>query len=386
MSADLPQDYIQVFSNSLGKEELDAVGTVFDSQWLGKGPVCDAFEADLATTLKTENFLLTSSGTASIFLAVKALDIKPGDEVIVSSINFIACASAIVEVGATPIFADVDPHTLNITADEITRLITHKTRAVIVLHYGGHPCDMEAILQACGSDIAIIEDAAVAFPASINGRACGTFGDIGVFSFNAVKAVSMGDGGGLAIRDTAVAELAKSHRFLGLGDKTRSGLDALTKSKPTRWWEYELQEIAGRHISNDILAAIGRVQLKKLPATTRRRKKVWDTYQKAFAGVEGLLRPPEPAKGYKSAYFMYWIQVGDKRDALAAYLAENGVYCTFRYYPLHLIKHFNSDVVLPGAELANEITLNIPLHQNLTDAHLEKIIGLVKTFLSEGRT
>jgi aminotransferase len=374
------QDFIPVFSNSLGDEELAAVGDVLKSRWLGKGPQSTAFEQEMAAALGLEDFLLTNSGTASIFVAIQALDLKPGDEVIISSVNFISCATAVIEAGATPLFADVDPQTLNILPSEIERLKSDRTRAVIILHYGGHPADMDPIQTACGPDVVLIEDAAIAFPAHYKGRPCGTIGDVGIYSFNAVKALAMGDGGGLVFRSKDMLERAKSFRYLGLADTTRSGLDALNEGQVQRWWEFQVQDLAGRHISNDILAAIGRVQLKKVDGFIRRRKEVWDMYQAGLADTPGLTLPPEPLEGCESAYFMYWVQT-EKRDQLAVHLTENGVYCTFRYFPLHLIEHFGPKITLAGADHANETTLNIPLHQNMSDADTARVIGLVRDFM-----
>lgn len=383
MAAAKKDDFIPVFSNSLGQEELDAVGAVLESRWLGKGPECDAFEAEMAEKLGVDEFLLTNSGTASIFIAVHALGLNPGDEVIIASINFVSCATAVIEAGATPIFADVDPHTLNIQPDEITRLKTERTRAVIVLHYGGHPCDMDGVRAACGNDIVLIEDAAVAFPAHYKGQPCGTMGDIGTYSFNAVKALVMGDGGGLTFRDPKMCKKGKSLRYLGLADTSRSGLDALTENQMKRWWEFQVQDLAGRHISNDILAAIGRVQLRKVPDFIARRKAVWAMYQEQMAGIDGLTLPPEPLAGCESAYFMYWVQA-EKRDDLAVWLTDNGVYCTFRYYPLHLIDRFGPQISLPSADAANETTLNLPLHQNLSDDDVTRVSDLVRAFFEKG--
>lgn len=372
-------EFIPVFSNSTGQEELDAVTSVLKSRWLGKGPQCDAFEAEMAARLQTDGFLLTNSGTASIFLAIHSLGLVPGDEVIIASVNFVSCATAVLETGATPVFADVDPHTLNIRPEEITRLKTDRTQAVLLLHYGGHPAEMDAIRAAAGEDVLLIEDAAVAFPANYKGIPCGTVGDIGIYSFNAVKALAMGDGGGLTYRDTALFAKAKSLRYLGLADSTRSGLDALTENQANRWWEFQVQDLAGRHISNDILAAIGREQLKKVDGFIARRKAVWALYQQGLQDTLGLTLPPEPLEGCESAYFMYWVQTA-RRDALAKWLTDNGVYCTFRYFPLHLIERFSPKISLPGADHANETTLNIPLHQNMSDDDVARVIDLVRQF------
>jgi len=372
---------IPLFSNSLGAEELQAVADVFSSRWVGKGRHCADFEKEFAAVLNAPRVLLTNSCTSAIFIAVSALGIRPGDEVIVSTINFVACAGAVAGVGATPVFADVDPHTLNITPSEIERLKTPRTKAVFLLHYAGHPCDMDGIKAVCADDIAIIEDCANAIVSSHKGEMCGTIGAAGVFSFDAMKILVMGDGGALVIKDDDAFERAESYRYLGLSASSTSGLAGLSENRQTRWWEYELDAVSGRFISNDILAAIGRVQLKKLHQFIARRREIWDKYQSEFEKVPELRRPPEPLPGTTSSYYLYWVQLSGRRDALAAYLAENDVYSTFRYYPLHLVKHFGTQTRLPAAELANETTLNLPLHQNLTDDDVQKIVGLVVQFL-----
>ena len=135
--------------------------------------------------------------------------------------------------------------------------------------------------------------------------------------------------------------------------------------------------------SNDILAAIGRVQLEKLPGFIARRRQIWGHYQRELAGVSGLICPPEPLAGTTSSYYLYWIQLIRGRDELAVFLAEKGVYTTFRYYPLHLVRFFQAQCRLPVAEHINETTLNLPLHQNLSDDDVQMIIDLIKRFLNE---
>ncbi len=370
---------LPVFSNSLGSEELEAVAQVFESRWLGMGQQCEAFEKEMAQFIGSDNFLLTNSGTAAIFLAIRSIDLRRGDEVIISTVNFVACASAVIEAGAIPVFADVDPRDLNILPSEIERLKTPRTRAIFILHYGGHPCDMAAIRTAAGEDILILEDAAVALPASIDGKSCGTIGDIGVFSFNAVKALAMGDGGGLTFRNPAHLEKARTIRYLGLAKAKQSGYHALKSGQNQRWWEFEVEAISGRHVSNDILAAIGRVQLKKLPQMTDQRRRNWAAYQAQLSGIPGLTLPPEPRSGSKSACFMYWIQC-NTRDKLSAFLAENRVYSTFRYFPLHRVSAFGPLISLPGADEANRTTVDIPIHQNMNTENVIWVAKLIAEF------
>ena len=371
---------IQVFSNSLGQEELAAIERVFESRWVGKGEKCEEFEREFGKHLRATNVLLTNNCTAAICLALKALNITAGDEVIISTINFVACASAIVDVGAIPLFADVHPETLNILPSEIERLTTPKTTAVLVLHYGGHPSPMSDIGAVCGKRIQIIEDSANAVSSSYMGTMCGTIGDAGVFSFDAMKILVTIDGGALVIKGQEAFGRAKALRYLGYASETTSGMEAMRK-KGLRWWEYDLVATSGRFISNDVSAAIGLEQLKKLPHFLSRRKQIWGAYQKELSGIEAIRCPPEPLPGATTSYYLYWIQLPKGRDSLAAYLAENDVYTTFRYYPLHLVGYFKAQCRLPNAEEASRTTLNLPLHQNMTDKDVDKICSLVKSFV-----
>jgi aminotransferase len=282
---------------------------------------------------------------------------------------------------AVPVFADVDPRTLNILPSEIERLRTKRTKAVLLLHYGGHPCPMDKIHEICGDEISIVEDSANAVSSSYKGKMCGTLGSAGFFSFDAMKILVMTDGGVLFVRDEEAFRRAITYRYLGLAPKTTSGMDAMGE-KRTRWWEYELAATSGRFVSNDVLAAIGRVQLKKIPEFVARRRQIWKYYQRELADLPGLECPPEPLKDTTSSYYLYWIQIARGRDELAAYLAENGVYTTYRYFPLHLVSYFDAKCRLPNAERIRDTALNLPLHQNLTDADVDKIADLVKTYLT----
>ncbi|MEM7176095.1 MAG: DegT/DnrJ/EryC1/StrS family aminotransferase [Pseudomonadota bacterium] len=371
-----------VFSNSVGAEELARVADVFQSGWLGKGQECDAFEAEFAAMLDAPQSLLFNCCTSAIFISLRALGIGKGDEVIISTVNFVACASAVIDCGAVPVFADVDPHSLNILPAEVARLRTPRTRAVIILHYGGHPSDMEGLRDVCGDKIMIIEDSANSVSSSYRGEMCGTLGEAGFFSFDAMKILVMGDGGALVMRDQEAHRRATSLRYLGYPDRTSSGMAAMSSKSAKRWWEYEVQAVSGRYISNDIMAAIGRVQLKKLPSFILRRRAIWQLYQEALADIAPLTRPPEPLEGCSSSYYLYWIQIPSLRDELAAYLAENGVYTTFRYFPLHKVSFFADGNHLPNAEAVNETTLNLPIHQNLTDDEVLWIADLVASFVA----
>jgi len=368
---------IPIFSNTLGAEEVEAVRAVFASRWLGRGRECSAFEAEFLAHLGGDGqLLLTNCCTAALYIALRALGIERGDEVIVPTVHFVATASAILELGARPVFADVDQRTLNVAPGEIDRLRTRRTRAVILLHYGGHPCDMDAV-QAEARGLSTIEDAANAVASTWQGRAVGTLGDAGVWSFDAMKILVMGDGGALWMRDERAIAHAMDLRYLGLAEGARSGMDRAAEA--SRWWEYDVSVPSGRFISNDVLASVGRVQLRRLSEFIQVRRWIWNWYQHDLAGVGDLVLPPEPLPGCTTSYYLYWVQTA-RRDELAAYLKEHGVYTTFRYFPLHLVPLFSDGSYLPRAEWANERTLCLPIHQNLSDADVGKIVGLVRGF------
>ncbi len=364
---------IQMFSNSLGEEELNAVRKVFESKWLGAGKETTAFEKEFAEKVGASYALATNCCTSALFVAIKTLDIGPGDEVIIPTIHFVGAANAIIDSGATPVFADVDPLYLNITAEEIERLRTPRTRAVMLLHYGGHPCNMDAVMNACRG-LYVIEDSANSILSKYKKKNCGTIGDIGCFSFDPMKMLVTGDGGMMTFNRESLYQKAKRLVYMGIVDQS-SGLEAI-KSGRSDWWEFDLSFVSGRCVSNDIASAIGRVQLKKLDGFIERRKEMFERYQAYFDHAELPLKAPEPLKDTTSSYYLYWIFSKDRTE-IAKKLFKNDIYTTFRYFPLHLVKHYRSRGRLPVAERANDMALNLPLHQNLTDKDVEKIICLL---------
>lgn len=380
---------INVFQPSVGRKELEAVKQVFASNWLGRGTQCELFEAEFAEHLGVDKseVLLFNSCTSALYIGLRALGIEPGDEVIIPTIHFVGVMNAVLRLGAIPVLSDVDRETLNITPAEIRRLKTTATKAVIILHYGGHPCDMDLIKKACG-DIAIVEDAANAIASIFQVRACGTLGEMGVWSFDAMKIATMGDGGILWLKNPEHIKKAKTLRYLGL--EQPSGQASLESGKD-RWWEYNVTEPSGRHISNDILAAIGRIQLERLSEFIDYRQWIWKMYQEKLAHLPIKL-PPEPRWDSTSSYYLYWIQV-DPRDALAQYLAKHDIYTTFRYYPLHKafrrkqVYHLakGRETAYQNAHFVMEWTLNLPIHYAVTAEDVYYICGCIRRFVERRR-
>jgi aminotransferase len=376
---------INIFQPSLGSEELKRLEDVFASNWIGKGQQVLDFEREFAESLGADprHFTSTTCCTEGLYLAPHLFDLGPGDEVIVPSISFVAVGSAVISCGAKPVFCDVDPRSLNVRSGDIEKRITPQTRAVYVTHYAGLPCEMDPILDLCGRhDIKVIEDAACTVRSFYKGKACGTLGDMGIWSFDAMKILCAGDGGMIYLRDRKILDAAKEALYLGLPNKQKSGMDS-SEAGAANWWEFEVNRPARRAIMNNISGAIAMAQMEKLPDFLARRREIDRRYREELDDLEWLELPPPVPSDCTSSYYLFWVQT-DHRDFLARFLKDNGVYTTYRYWPLHKVKLFaeaaGKTPDLPGAEEASRRTLNIPLHQSLTDDDVTKIIKLVKKF------
>jgi aminotransferase len=375
---------INVFQPALGPDEVNAVRDVFESGWIGNGPRTLTFERDFADVIGVDPSHVTSvnSCTEAIWLAIDVLGIGPGDEVVLPSISFVGVGNAVAGHGARPVFCDSDRRTLNPTVSHVAAKVSPKTRAVVVLHYGGYPGDTGAIADFCQDrDLILIEDAACALGSRVGRAACGTLGALGAWSFDAMKIVTMGDGGILYARDVAFVERVRRRAHLGMVNDSGMSQAALGQ----RWWEFEVDSFSRRSIVNDIAAAIGSAQLSRLGTFLARRRQVVELYNEAFAELGWLHLPPRPDNGHEVSNYMYWVQLSEPaRDALAWHLYSREIYTTFRYFPLHLIPSFASEGErLPGAERAARTTLCLPLHQSLTDDDVAQVTSAVIEF---GRT
>jgi dTDP-4-amino-4,6-dideoxygalactose transaminase len=372
---------INVFQPSLGPEELLAVRDVFQSGWIGRGPRTLAFEKAFAGFIGVDPDHVTSvnSCTEALFLSMELLGITSQDEVIIPSISFVGAGNAIASRGASTVLCDSDPRTLNPTVEHVATRITPRTKAVLLLHYGGYPGDVAGIAELCRErGIALVEDAACALASRVRGRSCGAFGTFGAWSFDPMKLITMGDGGMLYGEDAAVIAEARRRAYLGMMQP--SGVSQAQQGG--RWWEFEVATFSRRSIVNDIGAAIGTVQLGHIDSFVARRRRVVAAYEEAFAGLEWLQRPPTVPFGHDVAPYLYWIQLPtEARDALAAHLYSQEIYTTFRYFPLHQIPAFASPHDhLPGAEQAARTTLCLPLHQSLDDGDIDRITSAVIDF------
>lgn len=362
---------IPVFGSEVGEDELREVAACMEAQWLGMGPRSEAFEERLRARLGLESFLFLNSGSNALHLAVGLLDLPRGSEVIVPTFTWVSCAQAVVLAGHRPVFCDVDLPTQNVTAETIACRLTPRTAAVMVVHYAGKPVDMDPILEL---GLPVIEDAAHAVDSRYRGRPCGGIGDVGIYSFDAVKNLTTGSGGGITMRDPSLLERARKLRYCGIG---RSGFQALRSGEgPERWWEYDISDAFFKALPSDLNAAIGLAQLGRLDALQARRRAIWNAYQEAFAGVDWIGTPADAGDDEQHSYFTYFVQV-PHRDELAHLLRDKRIYTTLRFHPLHLNAIYGETEPLPNAERLNQVGLNLPLHPRLSDEDVQHIVASV---------
>lgn len=358
---------LNVFQPSLALPELASVAQVMQSNWIGKGQKVKEFEAAFAGHLKVspDNLVSTTSCTEGLFQAMALIDVR-GKEVILPSIHFIGAANAIIANGGTPVFCDVDQASLNTEARYIEPLITKRTKAIVLLHYGGYAAKMAEIMALAEKNrLIVIEDSACSPDTWIDDQACGTIGHFGVWSFDAMKIISTGDGGMIYAREPEHIKTLRQRLYLGLDEG--SGYT----SPNDKWWEFKSCYPGRRAIMNDLAAAIGVEQLKQLRAFVGQRATLASMYLTRLAEIV-------PFRRFANAsHYFFWIQT-ERRDELARYLKEKGIYTTFRYYPLHRALGLRAE--LPNTDWVTDRTLLLPLHQGLRYFDIEYICECVREF------
>ncbi len=366
---------IPLFKPSLGKEELEALREVFETGWLGLGPKTAEFERKFADFVGAKHAIGLNSCTAALQLSLGLLGIQPGDEVIVPTLTFIATPHAVSFWGAKPVFADVSPDTLCIDVKDFQKKITGRTRAVLPVHYAGHPCDLDEIEPlAAARGITVIEDAAHACGAGYKGRMIGSLSALTCFSFHAVKNLSCGDGGMVTTNDDTYAERLRENRWLGISKNTWQRMEGTTYQ-----WQYSVNDFGFKAHLNDIAAAIGLAQLEKLNAANRRRQEIVDRYNRGFLGIDWIETPPERVE-VQNSWHIYHIQVDD-RDGLHAHLNDREIVSGVHYYPSHLQPYYQENgATCPVAEVVWKRILSLPLFPDMTDDQTDSVIEAVLSF------
>ncbi|HWS37556.1 MAG TPA: DegT/DnrJ/EryC1/StrS family aminotransferase [Actinoplanes sp.] len=358
-----PQSAIPPARPVIGEDEIEAAVRVLRSGMVVQGPEVAAFEREFSDLVEGRHCVAVNSGTSALQLTLLALDLKPGDEVIVPSFSFAATANAVRLAGATPVFADIDPATFCIDPDAVAAAVTSRTVAIMPVHLYGHPAAMDRIMPiAEAHGLAVVEDAAQAHASALNGTPVGAFGVAGCFSFYPTKNMHSLEGGMIT---TADAEFARKLRLLrNQGMETR----------------YQNEIVGANMRLTDVAAAIGRVQLGKLEGWTDKRRANAAYLDERLSGVV----TPAVAAGAKHVYHQYTIRVSEDRDAFQNALAERGI-GSAPYYPtpIHRLRPYLTEDGQPGpwklpeTDLATGEVLSLPIFPSLTTEELDRIVAAV---------
>ena len=362
-----------------GKEEERGVLRVLRSKWLSTGPVTERFEKAFSEYLGGGHAVAVSNGTAALHLALASLGIGEEDEVILPALTFVATANAALYVGAKPVFADiVSADDLNISPLEIEKKITRKTKAILVMHYGGYPCDMESILGIAKKyNLYVVEDAAHAPGSEYRGKMCGLIGDIGCFSFFSNKNLVTGEGGMVVTRNRKWGETVRKMRSHGMEalswDKYRGHLSS-----------YDIRELGYNYRTTEIQSALGLVQLKKLDGNNKKRKRLVEIYQRELQGVGGISIPFLMFKGNPSYHlFPILLAPSISRNKVMERLKDFGIQTSVHYPPVHLFSLYQKKFScergkLPKTEEVSQREMTLPLHPLLDAGDVKWIVKKLK--------
>ena len=375
---------IPVFQPDYDHRETKAVTEVLKSGWIGLGPKTEEFEKKFAQSVGSPYAIALNSATAALHLSLLAAGIGKGDEVIVPSLTFVSTAHAVLYVGAKPVFADIDKDTLCIDPADVIKKITKKTRAIIPVHYGGHPCDMDA-LNAIANDhkLTIIEDASHACGSSYHGKKIGSISPFTCFSFHAVKNLATGDGGMITVKDKTVAQHLRKLRWVGINKDTWDRLEVVSGEKSYRGygWYYEVEELGYKCHINDITAAIGLVQLQKLESSNALRRSLAKRYTRALETLSQIICPTIQPHMI-TAQHNYVIRCND-RDKLHLYLRDLGISTGVHYMPVHLQPYYKKrhpNIRLSITESVWPNLLTLPLYPQLTEKKQDYILACIKKY------
>jgi perosamine synthetase len=352
-------DLIRLGLPDVGEAELAEMRDVLESGQLTMGPKVAELEELLAGAVGTQHAVAVSSGTAALHVAVLALGLGPGDEVLVPAYTFPATANVVALAGAKPVLVDVDPVTMNMDPEDAQKRVTPRTKAILAVHLFGRPAPLERY-----PDVAVVEDAAGALGASRGGVPCGSLGRLGCFSFHPRKIVTTGEGGAVTTSDDALAERVRSLRHHGWSPSDRFD---------------DMPEPAFNYRLSDVLCALGIPQLRRLDDLHANYERIARGYAERLAHLDVAVPGTDP--GDVHGWQAYVVQV-DRRDEVMAALREGGIQCQIGTYALHRLGAYRDQGSFPGADAAFERALALPLHQRLTEAEQDRVAAALDKIVS----
>jgi perosamine synthetase len=381
------ETYLPFGKPDFGDEEVEAVARVIRSGWVGMGAETIAFEQELAEAFGAPHVVTVNSCTSALFLSLLALGVGPGDEVVVPSFTWISTANAARHLGATPVFCDIDPGTMSVTAATVRSCLTPRTRAVIVVHMGGLAVDVDEIRRVVPSHIAIVEDAAHACGAQFtDGRPVGSSGNLTCFSFYANKNLSTGDGGAIALRNEAVANRLRSLRQHAMPN------DAWKRfTDPRSLTPMSIGELGYKMNYTDLQAALGRVQLRRQPELSARRLAVAQTYAGTVAKLAWPVAMQTGVTGAAHARHLFLVQLpieqlGVSRGTILAALRDRNIGASVHYPPIHSMPLYagSSSPVLPVTDRVSERVLTLPISASMSTDDARQVVAALDEVLTIG--
>lgn len=367
---------INIFQPNITQESIHLLKNVFESNWLGRGKVVSEFESKLSAFLSIDKSKLTTMSCCSdaIFAIIKVLsDIDSRKTIIIPSISFPAVGSAVKASGLNLKIIDINPSNGNISLDHLKDAIDEDTLGIFCTHYAGIPVDTKQIREIVGDKIYILEDSACALGSFFEKNvSVGSFADFSCWSFDAMKLLVAGEGGAAYIKDEEIMKRFKEYLYLGLPAQDKSGLDK--SGDDNNWWEYQLNDFGVRSVFTDINAAIALPQFKTLNRALQKKENIRKKYIESIKNNKFLSYSIQEGAFKYSNYF--FTVLTEHRDNFARYMKGNGIYCTFRYYPLNEIDIFKDTSqigLMDGTNIFASQALNIPIHHNLTDDNIERI-------------
>lgn len=389
MSTLLEQEFLPFYVPDIREEEIAAVAEVLRSGWLTTGPKTKEFERRFAELVGAKHAIAVNSATAALHLALEAIGVSRDDEVLVPTMTFAATAEVVVHLGGKPVLVDCLPDTLCVDPDKLEAAITPRTKAVMPVHFGGHPCEMDPILAvARRHGIKVIEDAAHALPTRYNGRLIGNIGDLTCFSFYANKTITTGEGGMITTDDD---ELADRARIMSLHGISR---DAWKRFTAEGSWYYEILHAGYKYNLTDIGSALGLVQLGRYEELWERRQHCAQLYDRLLGDLPELKLPPVKP-GMQHAWHLYFIQLQLEkltidRNQFINELKERKIGTSVHYTPLHLHPYYRENFGyqpddLPVARDVYQRIISLPLYPRMSDADVERAARAVREIVMERR-
>lgn len=369
---------VRLSKSFLGIEEKEAICRVVDKGFLGMGKEVHHFENELKQYLGGKvNVACVNSGTAALQLALQALDIGPGDEVLVPSLTYVASFQAISATGAIPIACDVEVDTGFIDITDAEERVTNRTKAIMPVHFASYVGGMPKVYTfAKKFDLRVVEDAAHSFGCRLKNKLIGSFGDVVCFSFDGIKNITSGEGGAVVTKDLKVIEKVNDSRLLGVIGDTKKRFSG------SRSWSFDVTKQGWRYHMSDLMAAIGRTQLRKSNEMFKRRKEIREAYFQAFRSISSIELYNIENDNTEVVPHIFPIKV-EYPDKLIEYLLLHGIQAGKHYQPNHALTFYKQSIHLPNVNKISSMNVSLPIHPGVTDSDLKLVINSVLEFYSE---